>query len=67
MFARMRRVVVHKRPRPSIHAGDHPMNLFVDFDILNEHFGAAPASRRGRARNRRVVREPRFRARGPVL
>ena len=40
MFARMRRVVVHKRPRPSIHAGDHPMNLFVDFDILNEHFGA---------------------------
>ena len=42
------------------------MNLFVDFDILNEHFGA-PASRRGRARNRRVVRELRFRARGPVL
>ena len=43
------------------------MNLFVDFDILNEHFGAAPASRRVRVRNRRVVRELRFRARGPVL
>ena len=65
-FTRARCVVVHTMPRPSIHAGDHPMNLFVDFDVLNEHFGAR---RRPEASARATVAssESMFLAVEPVL